>query len=427
MELSGGDRETLRRLGAKLAEIAALPIQSETSELWMRLNELDAVRPMVAIRDIPWREIESIEPDSLLPTCENEFCRAVETRLRRTIYQWQQFPGDMVVEPVFRLAPVLKGDHFGLDAGEHAGHPDADRPDNSNPDSQGPIAKILNESDLDKITIPSITCDQDATAQRQAILEDAFDDTLDVIVGIAPERLAIAPGLLLARWTGADALLANLTSRPDFVHAIMQRLALAYEARLNQYEELNLLILNNDAQFTGNAGLALTDDLPPKGFNPAHVRCQDIWGSGATLANPELAPESYQDLILQYEARPLVKFGLVSYSSSAPLHTHSNVIRERLPRIRKIGVPQGPTIKNDAEAAAQTLVLSVSPGADLFAADEWNTKSVRAELKTIFDTASTAECHLELVLQNIPTVRCETRRLSDWSRLALELAVKCGG
>ena len=39
------------------AQIAALPVHREKAELWRRLNDLESVRPMVWINEIPWHEM----------------------------------------------------------------------------------------------------------------------------------------------------------------------------------------------------------------------------------------------------------------------------------------------------------------------------------------------------------------------------------
>ena len=41
------DRDLLRGLAGKLAEIADLPIQEERKELWQKSNDLEPIRPMI--------------------------------------------------------------------------------------------------------------------------------------------------------------------------------------------------------------------------------------------------------------------------------------------------------------------------------------------------------------------------------------------
>ena len=58
MSLPSRDVGIVREVASRVAEVAALPVQQETAELWRRLNRLDPVRPMVVMQmlaDSPWR------------------------------------------------------------------------------------------------------------------------------------------------------------------------------------------------------------------------------------------------------------------------------------------------------------------------------------------------------------------------------------
>ena len=56
MVISSHDKTILRRLAEQWAAIAALPVHKEKAELWRRCNDLEKVRPMVWITEIPWHE-----------------------------------------------------------------------------------------------------------------------------------------------------------------------------------------------------------------------------------------------------------------------------------------------------------------------------------------------------------------------------------
>ncbi|MGD2176027.1 MAG: hypothetical protein PVJ27_11535, partial [Candidatus Brocadiaceae bacterium] len=90
------DRETLRGLARRVAEVAAQPVHARKAELWRRLNDLDPVRPMVYINEIPWHEMDV--DGELELRCEDALCRHVEQGLRRIIYLWDHMPADMVIE-----------------------------------------------------------------------------------------------------------------------------------------------------------------------------------------------------------------------------------------------------------------------------------------------------------------------------------------
>ncbi|MDR2434280.1 MAG: hypothetical protein LBD47_06910, partial [Treponema sp.] len=84
------DRELLKKLGTELAEIARLPRQNETKQLWISNNDLKPVRPMVYIDQLPWHEINTADEMRLL--CEDEFLRTVEYGIRQLLYRWKHFP-----------------------------------------------------------------------------------------------------------------------------------------------------------------------------------------------------------------------------------------------------------------------------------------------------------------------------------------------
>ena len=72
MSLSAKDKTILRSLAQKLAQIAALPVQEEKTELWRRLNRLERVRPMVLLRNGTWHETK----DEIKLETEDGFARS---------------------------------------------------------------------------------------------------------------------------------------------------------------------------------------------------------------------------------------------------------------------------------------------------------------------------------------------------------------
>ncbi|MDR1047089.1 MAG: hypothetical protein LBL64_04885, partial [Treponema sp.] len=127
MQSLNQDRDILRELARKVAEIAALPVQEEKKRLWRALNGLSPERPMVTIDQVCWNELNADETLSL--RCSDELCRFYEDRFRKVLYQWEKFPVDMVVEDYIRVplalidAPTavnnLPGSMFGMKIQEH--------------------------------------------------------------------------------------------------------------------------------------------------------------------------------------------------------------------------------------------------------------------------------------------------------------------
>ena len=70
--------------------------------------------------------------------------------------------------------------------------------------------------------------------------------------------------------------LFGLTTRPAFIHKVMERLVDAWLHRLDQYEKLNLLALNNGPNRVGSGGYGFSHQLPQADFNQNHIRTIDL-------------------------------------------------------------------------------------------------------------------------------------------------------
>ena len=106
LDFPGEDVRVLRELAQRYAEIAALPAQQAGKRRWQRLNDLEPERPLLWTNEVCWNEMD--HDGSLRLRCANEVCQRIETELRRTIYQWEHFPGDMIVEPVFNSPLIIR-------------------------------------------------------------------------------------------------------------------------------------------------------------------------------------------------------------------------------------------------------------------------------------------------------------------------------
>jgi hypothetical protein len=106
------DVRIVRELAAKVAEIAALPVQEEKRALWRKLNAKRDTRPMVMIDQVCWNEM-NVE-DELTIRCSDPECRGYEALLRKALFQWNHFRVDMVVEPFVLVSKAVHNSGFGV-------------------------------------------------------------------------------------------------------------------------------------------------------------------------------------------------------------------------------------------------------------------------------------------------------------------------
>jgi hypothetical protein len=410
--ISREDRRILRELGRRKAEIAALPVQEKRRRLWARLNQLDSVRPMVWLFEVPWHEMDV--QGELTLRCGDAACRDLEQALRREIYQWDHMPGDMVVQPVIEVPPALRDTGFGLEE-----HVDVVRTDvASSVVSRHFHVQIRDESDIDKIKTPEVTLDQGAWDRNHTRWSEIFDGVIPVEkTGV--KGTSVAPWDLLVRLTGVEEVLMDMSVRPGYVHKLMDTLTAATLHRLDRWEELNILAPNNDRWLGG--GYQFTDELPPANCDSARVRPRDMWGRTMSQIFSAVSPAMHEEFALQYECRWLNRFGLTYYGCCEPLDRKVSILRKHVPNLRKISMSPWIDLREAAENVGADYVFSWKPNPAVFT-DTWDPRKVRRDLE---DTLRRLRgLHVEIIMKDISTVCYKPQHLWEWARMASEVAAE---
>jgi len=405
------DRSILRQLAGQLAEIASLPVHQETIQGWKRANDLQRGKPMIWINEIPWHEM-NVDDELTLQTSDL-FLREVEGQLRMTRYQWRHMPGDMVVEGVFYCPLVIQDTGFGITEDVDTVKTD----DASSVVSRRFHLQIQREEDLEKIRTPHVAYDAEATERNYQSLVGLFGDILPIVKRGAP-GFWFAPWDELIRWWGVQEAMVDMVNRPELVHHAMDRLVNAYLSRLDQYEALGLLSLNNTNVRIGSGGLGYTDELPQRDFRPAYVRTRDLWGCATAQIFSGVSPKMHMEFALQYELRWLRRFGLNYYGCCEPLDLKVDMLKV-VPNLRKISM--SPWIDPDRAVAnmGDRYVFSYKPNPAVFAEDNWHPEKARAELESLL--AKARGCIVEVIMKDISTVRYKPQRLWEWAAMAREV------
>ncbi|RKX31902.1 MAG: hypothetical protein DRP71_12740 [Verrucomicrobia bacterium] len=410
------DRSILRNLAERQAEIAGLPIHTETIAEWKRLNANKPGRPMVWINEIPWHEMDV--DGELTLQCSDPFCRSVEETLRRTLYQWNHMRGDMVVEARFDSPLVIHDSGFGIDEDV-----DIEITDHRS----GIVSREFHnqidcEKDIEKIRRPVLSHDEEASEKDFQRLNDCFGDILTIEkTGIVHRWFA--PWDELIRWWDVQQAMMDLILRPELVHMAMDRLVTAHLCRLGQWRELNLLTYREGNHRVGSGGMGLADELPSEGFDPDHVRTMDQWGCATAQIFCDVSPEMHEEFALQYERRWLEQFGLNYYGCCEPLHGKVDILRS-IPRLRKISTSPWADVAKMVENTGSDYVLSHKPTPAIFAEDAWNPEQGRRRLSEALEKADGVA--IEVIMKDISTVRNEPRRLWEWAEMAMDLATSGG-
>ncbi len=409
MAVSRQDRNVLRELASQVAEIAALPVQQETISLWKALNGLKPVRPMVMIDQVCWHEME-VDGELTLQT-EDDFCREIETTLRRTLYRWKHMRVDMVVEPVVEVPKVIRGEGFGIDVVERAAILDP----RNDVYGHAYIDQFETEDDLKKIRDPEVYLDEKATAEAQEKAHGILDGILTVrMQGRFP---VFSPWDIITCWRSPEHVLLNLIDRPEFMHAIMSRLTEVHLLLLNQLEEQGLLGVG---QHTIHCTGAYTDELPAPGFQQEHPRPSDLWTYGMAQVFSSVSPAMHQEFWLDYAVRWFSRFALGYYGCCEPLHEKIDIIRG-VPNVRKISMSPWVDVEKGAERIGRDFVFSRKPSPALLAGDAWEPDRVEKDLRNTLEQCTRHGSPVEFILKDISTVGYHPQRLWEWADIAMRV------
>lgn len=408
--LSKRDVTIIRELAARTAEIAALPVQERKRSLWRKLNARRPERPMVMIDQVCWNEMG---PNGELELqCTDPECRGYEGHFRRLLYQWDNFPVDMVVEPFLPVAKAVHNTGFGVGVREETAVTD-------------PTNAVLGhmfqnqfetDEDLEKIQLPRVSHDPAETARRLEVAHELVGGLLEVRASGADPYLSLWDPI--STWMGVQNALFALIDRPEYMHELVRRVTEGYLTMLDQLEEQGLLC---QPQSLIHCTGAYTNELPAPGYDPERPRTKDLWMFGLAQMFSTVSPATFQEFEVDYASRICERFGLVYYGCCDPLDGKMDEVR-MIPNVRKVSMSPWVDEERGATEIGNEYVYSRKPSPAIFSTGHFSPDAVRADLTATREACERHGCPLEYILKDISTVRYEPQRLFEWARVAMEVA-----
>ena len=412
ISLGQEEKDTLRNLGEQLAVIAALPVHREKALLWQNLNDLQSARPMVWINEIPWHEMNV--GDELTNRTVHPWARELETRLRRTLYQWRHMPGDMVVSDVIECPLAIHSTDFGI----------LEEVDVAKTDAANEIVsrhfhiQIREPKDIEKIRMPVVTHDKETTAVVFDAMQGLFRDIMPVRT-VGQTHIWFTPWDYLIRWWGLEEAMLDLVERPEMVNAAVDRMVDAWMVELDQFEALNLLSLDCNNTRVGSGGFGYSSEMPGAPYDPSRVMPHNMWGCSNAQIFSDVSPDMHWEFALRHDLRWLERWKLTYYGCCEPLHRKIGLLR-KIPNLRKISVSPWNDFERVIREIAGDYVFSFKPSPALFIDDVWSPEKARASLAGVLQKAR-GSCHVEVIMKDVSTVRYRPQNLWDWERIAMEV------
>lgn len=321
------EREYLRDLAKKQAEIAALPVMKQRTEEWYAHNELRGQRPMIVIETASfWQDMK---PES---RCESPFAKAVEDQLQRNIVQHECIDDDCVCPDCFEVRMDVRSKDFGIDVPMHHSV------DNNGRDIgyewEHPIACI--EEDFHKLRPFEFSYDRASTEAKRDAAADLLGDILPVRLVNRENEWNFMLTLKAVKLMGLENWMISMLDEPEEHHRLMRYLTDNHTAYTRWQEENGLLTMNNGNHFAGAGSRGFTHELQPSADGV--VRAKNLWANMNSQESYSISPAQYKEFVFPYYKEFAQLFGLVYYGCCEPVHPFWKDCLETIPNLRKISI-----------------------------------------------------------------------------------------
>lgn len=411
MDILAQDRETLRTLASRYMAHALSDKNNEKRELWRALNNLGMKKPMIAIDQMPWNELDV---DGLLVcTVQNPYFRHVEWNLRMEIYKWERCPADMVLNPYILLPRPISNTGYGVAYQIHT----------LSIDDKSAVRAMTFDNvfeemeDVEKIKTPIMGIDRNAEA-------DVIATAKDIFAGIAPVKmqgitLHVGVWDFITQWMGVENCYIELMDRPELMHAIMERLTTTTIAQIEQINELGLYDVNTNMC---HCSYTFDDTLPQKDCDLDNPTSKNGWAFGLAQLFSSVSPAITAEFEVPYMQRIFPYFGAVYYGCCDRLDDRLDIV-DRMPGIRKISCSPWSNRENFAANLPKKYIMSNKPNPAILAEASFDEEAARADIRRTIKAAKAHDLGLELILKDISTVKYQPERLWRWSEIAVEETV----
>jgi len=390
------ERERVRELAARVAEIAASPEQQKVRQRWRDVNALR--KPD---RAPVWTSGSPPRPE---PTCTDPYLRGVEQRLIWTLAT-HDIGMDDVVDGTFGVPADL-----GI-ASDRFWGPTVRK---IRPDTPGGAfiddPPLKTEADFDLLRHPLFRYNEAATQERAERARELLGDIL-------PVKVLCPPGPPLLRQIGStgqelrgqEQLLYDVIDRPDLVHRLMGFLRDAILQGMDQLEALGML-----TPYTLLGPTTYSDPIGPP-VEDGKLKFKNCWimANNQTLAL--VSPDMFDEFVLDYQKPILARFGFCNYGCCEDNSDRMDRIKT-IPNLRTFVCNAWTNLEKAIETFGQGYVIKWEQKASdvVFASD---TSAIRRHLD---DGARRLRgCRYQIVMRSVMTLSGHPERLHEWARLAV--------
>jgi len=348
------DRDHLRALAGRYAEIANSDEMNRRREAWRLSNRLEA-------RTIPFQiEDNGTFFDDLLeePQCEGRIERRFEQELATAIANFELIRDDRIIPPYFGIEWAIDRPDMLPDYQEV--HADDGHGGSLGYTTNKPLADLPDS--LSRLQRGEFTVDRESTRRRVELAKSIFGDILPVqIINESTIWAGCGMASQAVNWIGMENLFILMMDQPDSVHAFFDFVSRERCDYFQWMEKEQLLAPNYGESCIGSGSCGYTDELPRRQLAPGGpFRCEDLWGFQESQESTGISPDMFAEFVFPYQKRVSDRFGLVYYGCCEPVHDVFPIVKG-LENVRKITVSPWCDQESIASQVGRNVVLSRKP------------------------------------------------------------------
>ncbi len=277
---------------------------------------------------------------------------------------------------------------------------------------------IREPSDLKKLRFPQVTYDAEGSQRDLEEAQALFGDILDVqhkgVSHISFHLMSVYTGL-----RGLEQTFMDMHDNPGMLHDAIAFLAEGCRRLVRQYEELNLLCLNNDGTYHSSGGVGYTTELPRPDCDPHRIRPCDMWASAESQELDGVSRAMHVAFALQYERQLLEPFGLTGYGCCDRLEDKLDDVTS-IPNMRRISIAPFANVDKCADKLGEKFIFSWKPHPSHLVG-QFDVDHVRRYIRRTLDVALARGCVVEMILKDTHTCESRPERFTQWTEIAREL------
>lgn len=348
------DRERLRNLAGKYADLVFSDDMNERREVWRLSNRLERRTVPFVIED------NGSYLKDLTPTgeCAGETERSFEAYFLRAITNIETIDDDRIFPPYFPVKWMISRPNMCPDL-QTIRVPDA-KGGMLGYETNTPLANL--ETGLDKLRREPFSVDRNATLADVDKAESLFGDLIPVKI-INPHTVAAGSGMFYKAvlWMGMDNLYLAMIDQPENVHRLFDFIANEGLNFTHWLTDEKLIAPNSGEYCCGSGSFGYTDELPRRGMDASGpLAPEDCWAFVEAQEAVGLSKEMYAEFIHPYQKRISTYFGLVYYGCCEPVHQIWDTVRT-FENLRKITISPWCDQQIMADALGDKYVFSRKP------------------------------------------------------------------